>query len=246
MFPLPPAPPTIPGPGCVLAQVRTSLQSVTLHAHQPVPYATVHTKTSDASAPCDSPSSPSSAAQPRHSAAAQASAAPASASIANAANTGREAAVAHSAGGLGTSTGPVAASHGSNKVAPPTVASGGQGHALPQQPALDARIVDRMAQTSAFPPNYIHSLDASHMMMTAIECRRHGIAFAGGMHQCLGRGRTTGPGGEGYCFELLLCTAPCTAGPYTHCSSPLHVYAVGLARVTCPAVQGACVAATIC
>lgn len=34
-------------------------------------------------------------------------------------------------------------------------------------------------QASAFPPNYIHSLDASHMMMTADACARHGIAFAG-------------------------------------------------------------------
>lgn len=213
MFPLPPAKPTItiPGPGCVLAQVRTSLQSVTLHAHQPVPFVTVHAKTSDTTAPCDSLSSPSSAAQPRHSAAAQASAAPASASIANAANSGREAAVAHIAGGLGTSTGPTAVSRGSNAGAPIAVPSGGQGHALPRQPALDARIMDRMAQTSAFPPNYIHSLDASHMMMTAIECRRHGIAFAGGMRQCLGRGCSTGPGGEGVLLKTpaLYCTLYC-------------------------------------
>ena len=34
-------------------------------------------------------------------------------------------------------------------------------------------------QASAFPPNYIHSLDASHMMMTAAACQRAGIAFAG-------------------------------------------------------------------
>jgi DNA-directed RNA polymerase len=28
-----------------------------------------------------------------------------------------------------------------------------------------------MKQASAFPPNFIHSLDATHMMLTAIECR---------------------------------------------------------------------------
>ena len=41
------------------------------------------------------------------------------------------------------------------------------------------RNVDKRAQASAFPPNYVHSLDSSHMMMTAIECRKHGVAFAG-------------------------------------------------------------------
>lgn len=31
--------------------------------------------------------------------------------------------------------------------------------------------VDARAQATAFPPNYVHSLDATHMMMTAIECK---------------------------------------------------------------------------
>lgn len=39
--------------------------------------------------------------------------------------------------------------------------------------------VESRDQISAFPPNYIHSLDSSHMMMTAVECRRQGVAFAG-------------------------------------------------------------------
>lgn len=34
-------------------------------------------------------------------------------------------------------------------------------------------------QSSAFPPNYVHSLDATHMMMTARECNARGLAFAG-------------------------------------------------------------------
>lgn len=38
--------------------------------------------------------------------------------------------------------------------------------------------VDRRGQATAFPPNYIHSLDASHMMMTATECNIRGITFA--------------------------------------------------------------------
>jgi len=38
--------------------------------------------------------------------------------------------------------------------------------------------VDSRKQTSAFPPNYVHSLDSSHMLMTASACRKAGITFA--------------------------------------------------------------------
>ncbi|XP_023542839.1 DNA-directed RNA polymerase 1B, mitochondrial-like [Cucurbita pepo subsp. pepo] len=34
-------------------------------------------------------------------------------------------------------------------------------------------------QKTAFPPNFVHSLDGSHMMMTAVACRRAGLNFAG-------------------------------------------------------------------
>ncbi|XP_074309443.1 DNA-directed RNA polymerase 1B, mitochondrial-like [Silene latifolia] len=34
-------------------------------------------------------------------------------------------------------------------------------------------------QRTAFPPNFVHSLDGSHMMMTAIACKRLGLTFAG-------------------------------------------------------------------
>lgn len=34
-------------------------------------------------------------------------------------------------------------------------------------------------QKSAFPPNFVHSLDGSHMMMTAVACREAGLNFAG-------------------------------------------------------------------
>lgn len=33
-------------------------------------------------------------------------------------------------------------------------------------------------QRSAFPPNFIHSIDSTHMLMTAVECDRRGITFA--------------------------------------------------------------------
>ena len=38
--------------------------------------------------------------------------------------------------------------------------------------------VNAQKQASAFPPNFIHSLDATHMMLTALECRQQGLTFA--------------------------------------------------------------------
>ena len=32
----------------------------------------------------------------------------------------------------------------------------------------------KQRQRTAFPPNYIHSIDSSHMMLTAIACREEG------------------------------------------------------------------------
>ncbi|CAF3558790.1 unnamed protein product, partial [Rotaria sp. Silwood2] len=32
-------------------------------------------------------------------------------------------------------------------------------------------------QKNAFPPNFVHSLDSTHMMMTALQCARNGITF---------------------------------------------------------------------
>lgn len=36
-------------------------------------------------------------------------------------------------------------------------------------------------QRSAFPPNFVHSLDSSHMMMTALACKDAGLLFAGNL-----------------------------------------------------------------
>ena len=36
----------------------------------------------------------------------------------------------------------------------------------------------RQRQVSAFPPNYVHSLDSSHMLLTAIEMQRRGLHFS--------------------------------------------------------------------
>lgn len=41
------------------------------------------------------------------------------------------------------------------------------------------RNVDTSKQRMGFPPNFVHSLDSSHMMMVAEECDRRGIYFAG-------------------------------------------------------------------
>lgn len=38
--------------------------------------------------------------------------------------------------------------------------------------------VNPRKQKTAFPPNYIHSLDASHMLMSALQCSKDGITFA--------------------------------------------------------------------
>eukprot|EP00210_Caulerpa_lentillifera_P000641 g619.t1 len=39
--------------------------------------------------------------------------------------------------------------------------------------------VMKRRQRTAFPPNYIHSLDSTHMMMTALGCYQRGVTFAG-------------------------------------------------------------------
>ncbi|KAJ3112207.1 DNA-directed RNA polymerase [Phlyctochytrium bullatum] len=38
--------------------------------------------------------------------------------------------------------------------------------------------VNHLKQSSAFPPNFVHSLDATHMMLSAIACQKAGIDFA--------------------------------------------------------------------
>ncbi|XP_071944644.1 DNA-directed RNA polymerase, mitochondrial-like [Antedon mediterranea] len=42
---------------------------------------------------------------------------------------------------------------------------------------------DTMKQKNAFPPNFIHSLDSSHMMLTSLYCQRAGITFSS-VHDC--------------------------------------------------------------
>lgn len=39
--------------------------------------------------------------------------------------------------------------------------------------------VSSKRQRSAFPPNYVHSLDSTHMMMTATACNQQSMAYSG-------------------------------------------------------------------
>ncbi|KAH0850013.1 hypothetical protein HID58_095872 [Brassica napus] len=43
----------------------------------------------------------------------------------------------------------------------------------------EGNTVDVRKQRTAFPPNFVHSLDGTHMMMTAVACREAGLNFAG-------------------------------------------------------------------
>jgi DNA-directed RNA polymerase len=43
---------------------------------------------------------------------------------------------------------------------------------------LDDQPVNKQKQNSAFPPNFVHSLDSTHMMYTALECEKQAIVFA--------------------------------------------------------------------
>jgi DNA-directed RNA polymerase len=44
--------------------------------------------------------------------------------------------------------------------------------------SLDDQPVNKQKQNTAFPPNFVHSLDSTHMMYTALDCQEQGITFA--------------------------------------------------------------------
>ncbi|NXU37685.1 RPOM protein, partial [Drymodes brunneopygia] len=48
---------------------------------------------------------------------------------------------------------------------------------------LSCRKPDTVKQKNAFPPNFIHSLDSTHMMLTALHCLRKGLTFVS-VHDC--------------------------------------------------------------
>lgn len=50
-------------------------------------------------------------------------------------------------------------------------------------PPLSTSKPDSLKQRNAFPPNYIHSLDSCHMMLTSLFCEKAGITFVS-VHDC--------------------------------------------------------------
>jgi len=38
--------------------------------------------------------------------------------------------------------------------------------------------VNKSKNTTAFPPNFVHSIDSTHMMLTALTCKEDNITFA--------------------------------------------------------------------
>ncbi|XP_004378589.1 DNA-directed RNA polymerase, mitochondrial [Trichechus manatus latirostris] len=53
----------------------------------------------------------------------------------------------------------------------------------PPRPPLVSRRPNTLKQKNGFPPNFIHSLDSSHMMLTALHCYRKGLTFVS-VHDC--------------------------------------------------------------
>lgn len=47
----------------------------------------------------------------------------------------------------------------------------------------DSLVLNSSKQRTAFPPNYIHSLDSTHMMLTSLHCQRLGVTFVS-VHDC--------------------------------------------------------------
>ena len=62
------------------------------------------------------------------------------------------------------------------KITPKRIDTNLQKISIMDRSAADA--VDRSKQVQAFPPNFIHSLDATHMFLTALKCNEIGITFA--------------------------------------------------------------------
>ena len=63
-------------------------------------------------------------------------------------------------------------------ISDPNVPSEGKGHFIKDvNSLLILEAVNTVKQASAFPPNFIHSLDATHMMLTALECRVRPVPY---------------------------------------------------------------------
>lgn len=72
----------------------------------------------------------------------------------------------------------------------------GQGIDLYEKPNV-------MKQKNAFPPNFIHSLDSSHMMLTSLNCERAGLTFMS-VHDCFWTHANTVPEMNRICREQFI------------------------------------------
>lgn len=75
---------------------------------------------------------------------------------------------------------------------------------------LDSKIVidtfakpNIMKQKNAFPPNFIHSLDSSHMMLTSLFCERAGLTFIS-VHDCFWTHACTVPDMNSICRDQFV------------------------------------------
>jgi DNA-directed RNA polymerase len=60
-----------------------------------------------------------------------------------------------------------------------------------------------MKQKNAFPPNFIHSLDSSHMMLTSLHCEKEGLTFIS-VHDCFWTHACTVPEMNKICREQFV------------------------------------------
>ncbi|XP_058056924.1 DNA-directed RNA polymerase, mitochondrial [Anopheles bellator] len=75
---------------------------------------------------------------------------------------------------------------------------------LPEHFAIDSfEKPNIMKQKNAFPPNFVHSLDSSHMMLTSLHCERAGLTFIS-VHDCYWTHACTVPTMNTICREQFV------------------------------------------
>ncbi|XP_052893236.1 DNA-directed RNA polymerase, mitochondrial [Anopheles moucheti] len=75
---------------------------------------------------------------------------------------------------------------------------------LPEHFAMDSyEKPNIMKQKNAFPPNFVHSLDSSHMMLTSLYCERAGLTFIS-VHDCYWTHACTVPTMNRICREQFV------------------------------------------
>lgn len=63
--------------------------------------------------------------------------------------------------------------------------------------------VNRVKEKNAFSPNFIHSLDSCHMMLTSLNCEKNGITFVS-VHDCFWTHPSTVPIMNRICREQFI------------------------------------------